>query len=380
MYKYFAFISYSSKDVEWGKRVQKKLEGYRMPSTLCSQHGWPRTPMRPIFFAPTDIQPGELTVELQERMKASRHLIVICSPNSAQSKWVGKEISYFHSLGRAQNIHFFIIDGRHSGTEKTKCFNPVVAELGLSGVLGVNIHEKVSRWPWINKERAYVQLITKLLGVEFDSIWQRHKRMFIQQVILWMIGIMAIFAITLFVAKHYTPFSSQIQLYEASERSENLPDPTAIYLSMTLDNEIKHDTLCCSFDTPSTIVNIPHRFLNEKVKIHIECKDYVSVDTLIECKEHISIPIYRDPKPYGSINVRLWNIRDEVNVPFARIVLNNKFEFVSDSEGRIQGQIPLKDQRTSYFISSDMIEIEGIGDEGPILYMPNTISTILLVK
>lgn len=40
MYKYFAFISYSSKDVDWGKRVQKKLEGYRMPSTLCSQHGW----------------------------------------------------------------------------------------------------------------------------------------------------------------------------------------------------------------------------------------------------------------------------------------------------------------------------------------------------
>lgn len=380
MYKYFAFISYSSKDVDWGKRVQKKLEGYRMPSTLCSQHGWSRKPMRPIFFAPTDIQPGELTTELQERMKASRHLIVICSPNSAQSKWVGKEISYFHSLGRPENIHFFIIDGRHSGNEKTKCFNPVVAELGLSGVLGVNIHEKVSRWPWVNKERAYVQLITKLLGVEFDSIWQRHKRMMVQQVASWIIGIMMMLACLMFVAKNNMPFNSQIQLYEGSERSTSLPDPSVIYLTMTLDNENKHDTLCCSFDTPSTIANIPHRFLNEKVLIHIECKDYESVDTLIECKEHISIPIYRDPKPYGNIQVRLWNNQDEVPVPFAKIVLNNKFVFVSDSEGRIHGQIPLKDQRTSYFISSDMLEIEGIDDNGPILYMPNTESTILLVK
>ena len=25
-FKYFAFISYSSKDTEWGKKIQKKLE------------------------------------------------------------------------------------------------------------------------------------------------------------------------------------------------------------------------------------------------------------------------------------------------------------------------------------------------------------------
>lgn len=49
-YKYFAFISYSSKDTEWGKRVQRKLEGYRMPATLCSEHGWERNPIKPVFF------------------------------------------------------------------------------------------------------------------------------------------------------------------------------------------------------------------------------------------------------------------------------------------------------------------------------------------
>ena len=60
-FKYFAFISYSSKDTEWGKKIQKKLEHYRMPATLCSEHGWERTPIKPVFFAPTDIQPGGLT-------------------------------------------------------------------------------------------------------------------------------------------------------------------------------------------------------------------------------------------------------------------------------------------------------------------------------
>ena len=68
--KYFAFISYNSKDTAWGKKLQKKLEHYKLPATLCSEHGWSRKPISPVFFAPTDIQPGGLTEELQERLKA----------------------------------------------------------------------------------------------------------------------------------------------------------------------------------------------------------------------------------------------------------------------------------------------------------------------
>ena len=194
-FKYFAFISYNSKDTEWGKRVQKKLEHYRMPATLCREHGWERKPINPVFFAPTDIQPGGLSEELQERLRASRNLIVICSPNSAKSEWVGKEIEFFHQLGRTKQIHFFIVDGvPHSGNPETECFNPIVDKLGLPEILGANIHEKNYRWPWLNKERAYVQLVSKLLGVEFDAIWQRHKRQLIRNIIVWTIGALIVLA------------------------------------------------------------------------------------------------------------------------------------------------------------------------------------------
>lgn len=59
-FKYFAFISYNSHDTKWGKKLQKKLEGYRMSSTLCKEHNWKRKPINPVFFAPSDIQPGGL--------------------------------------------------------------------------------------------------------------------------------------------------------------------------------------------------------------------------------------------------------------------------------------------------------------------------------
>lgn len=131
-FKYFAFISYNSHDTEWGKRVQRKLEHYRISTTLCTKHRWERTPIKPVFLAPTDIQPEGLSEELQERLRASRNLIVNCSPNSVRSEWVGKEIDFFHQLVCTSQIHFFIDDGQpHSGNPTTECFNPIVEGLTL---------------------------------------------------------------------------------------------------------------------------------------------------------------------------------------------------------------------------------------------------------
>ncbi|MBQ4432763.1 MAG: toll/interleukin-1 receptor domain-containing protein, partial [Bacteroidales bacterium] len=223
-YKYFAFISYNSHDIKWGKRLQKKLEHYRMPATLCSERGWKRTPIKPVFFAPTDIQPGGLSQELQDRLAASRHLIVICSPHSAKSEWVGKEIEFFHQLGRTKDIHFFIVDGEpHSGNSDTECFNPVVEKLGLPEILGANIHEKIHRLPWLNRERAYVQLISKLLNVEFDTIWKRHRRQRRMKAIAWTVGALIVLVALLGVWHNSQPVDVTLQVKESSAHNDNLP-------------------------------------------------------------------------------------------------------------------------------------------------------------
>ena len=125
----------------------------------------------------TGIEPVRVfSQELQERLKASRHLVVICSPHSAKSEWVGREMAFFHQLGRTQDIHFFIVEGEpHSGDPNTECFNPMVETLGLPEILAANIHEDVHRISYLNRERAYVQLVSKLLDVEFDAIWKASR-------------------------------------------------------------------------------------------------------------------------------------------------------------------------------------------------------------
>ena len=351
-FKYFAFISYNSKDTAWGKRLQKKLEHYRMPSTLCSQHGWKRNPVSPVFFAPTDIQPGGLSEELQERLKASQHLIVICSPNSAQSKWVGKEIEFFHSLGRTGNIHFFIVDGTpHSGNPETECFNPVINQLDLPEILGANIHEKIYRWPWLNRERAYVQLVSKLLGVEFDTIWQRHKRQLIRKTIAWALGIIAVLVALIMVWRGNQPFNAETRVQEVSVHNDNLPPLKEAVVTMTLDNETKTDTLK-TLDDALVFTNIPHRFLNQPVRLTVTCRDFLAVDTTVSLSRNVTLNLQRDPAVYGDVHFRLFNPDTETFLSNKAIRIDG-IETLSDDQGNVSLFIPLASQKTSYPVTAD---------------------------
>lgn len=356
-YKYFAFISYSSQDQDWGKRLQRKLEHYRMPSTLCSQHGWDRKPIKPVFFAPTDIQPGGLTAELQERLRASRNLIVICSPHSAQSEWVGKEIEFFHSLGRTQNIHFFIVDGLpHSGDPLTECFNPVLESLGLPEILGANIHEHIYRWPWLNRERAYVQLISKLLGVEFDAIWRRHRRLLVQKVLAWTLGTFAVAAALLVALQANQPFDMEVRLIEASQKNDNLPPLQNAVVTIALDNETKTDTVR-SLDTPITFTNIPHRFLNQPVHVNVSCRDFFPLDTTLRLGKSISIGLRRDPEVYGNVLFRLWNIDMGKSFPGAVVTVEGH-QVIADDSGNISLTLPLAEQRKRYHVTGTNPEVD----------------------
>ena len=351
-FKYFAFISYNSKDTIWGKRLQKKLEHYKLPSTLCSEHGWTRTPIKPVFFAPTDIQPGGLSEELQERLRASQHLIVICSPNSAKSEWVGKEIEFFHGFGRSNNIHFFIVEGSpNSDDPETECFNPVIKKLGLSEVLGANVNEKISRLPWLNRERAYVQLVSKLLGVEFDTIWQRHKRLLFRKAAVWTIGCIAVIAAMIGIGRISQPFDADLRIVEASPQTQLPPMKDAI-VTLTLDNETKTDTISFIEDL-TTFSNIPHRFLSQPVQLSVSCRDFLNLDTTLTLAKSNTLVLHRDPSVYGDIHFTLYNVETETPMSGVTLKIEGQ-EVVSDENGHVALQLPLDMQKKVYTIKTDV--------------------------
>lgn len=372
-FKYFAFISYNHVDFRWGKRLFHKLESYKLSSSLCKLYGWSkRKPFSPIFFAPYEIQPNELSEELKERLRKSKNLIVICSPHSAHSKWVGLEIEYFYKLGRKDSIYFFIIDGELNAKDYNKeCYNEVIYNLGLSSKLGVNIHEKVYSIPWLNKERAYIQLVTKLLGIEFDTVWQRHRKQLIFQLVSY-VFILVFFILSLLLVWNINqPQTVSITLVDRTSYNNNLPPFENGIIKIQVGDSIQ-TYLFQNITQTIHIPNVPFKLIGKRQKIKLLARGYNTVDTLMTIQKKIEIPILRDKSYYGSIKGVMWNKTND------SILCNTEFEigtykFISDSKGVIDIMIPEASQNTSYDILQDGVKIGEI-------FMPFQNQKIIVTK
>lgn len=168
--KYFAFISYQREDEEWAKWLAHELEHYHFPVTLNGRKDLPEN-LRPIFRDVDELSAGNLPNQIHKALSNSKHLIVICSPRSARSKWVNKEIEEFVVMNRADKIFPFIIDGKAFAEKKDEeCFPPALLNLPKEEErLGGNINET-------GRDAAVVKIIAGMLDLDFDLLWQRYER------------------------------------------------------------------------------------------------------------------------------------------------------------------------------------------------------------
>lgn len=130
-------------------------------------------------------------------MEQSSHLIVICSPHSASSRWVNQEIIEFKRLGGENHILAFVVDGhptsedeptleeleKRAGTIAPEALLPGASfpralkyKLGPDGKLSSERTHLVAadaRGIGDGRRRAVLKLAAGLLGVSFDALRQR---------------------------------------------------------------------------------------------------------------------------------------------------------------------------------------------------------------
>lgn len=179
----FVFISYNHKDVKWAQWLQKKLEWYRLPTEIHNEFSDSRY-IRPVFRDRDTLTSGVLNDELRSHLEASKYLVVLCSPNSAQSEWVSDEVKAFIEMGRFDKIVPFIIEGSPQDYSHADVSQPLMGEcfpLALrqwntehpdKNLLGIAVTDDGKT----DKQKAFIRLVAHLLGVQFDTLWQRHKR------------------------------------------------------------------------------------------------------------------------------------------------------------------------------------------------------------
>jgi hypothetical protein len=180
--KYLAFISYSHKDEYWARRLHRSIEGYRVPKPLVGRPGRRGPVPRQIFpvFRDRDelASSADLPAALREALSQSAHLIVLCSPAAAQSRWVDQEIIEFKRLGRDDRILPLIVDGEpHARAPERECFPPALRfKVDAAGRLTDQPAEPVAadlRPEVDGEENAKLKLIAGVLGVPFNDLRQR---------------------------------------------------------------------------------------------------------------------------------------------------------------------------------------------------------------
>lgn len=171
-YSYYAFISYTEKDEKWAEWLQWELEHYNIPTKVRSEHKELPDRIRPVFWYKNDLKGAHLSGAIKKELEQSKYMIVVCSPTSANKEWVNDEVRIFKDeLGREDKIIPFVVDGEiKSNNSEFECLPHPLRNLPRERELrSIDVRE-------YGKDKALVNIVSTLLDIRFDVLWNRFKR------------------------------------------------------------------------------------------------------------------------------------------------------------------------------------------------------------
>lgn len=180
--RYKAFISYSWADRTWGEWLHRTLETYRAPKGVADGQS-----LNPIFKdREEEAAGGSVGAAIEAALGASEFLIVICSPRSAQSTWVNREVAWFKTHKDKANILALIVDGEPGasampGREAEECFPKTLTRKVGADLQPTEEWEDAplaadARAEGDGRRGAKLKLAAALLGVGLDALVRRDER------------------------------------------------------------------------------------------------------------------------------------------------------------------------------------------------------------
>jgi len=186
---YSAFISYRHHEVDRAHaiQIQEGIERYSLPWTLARRLGVPAK--LPECYRDEVAIPAssDLSREIDEALKSSRSLIVVCSPRTPESKWINAEVERFRELGRGDRILACVIEGdpEHVMPEALLALHRDAPDiLSLPGSRVPAAADMRPKWGLSEAQAhrsAILRLVAGMFGIGYDDLvrrdlWSRRLR------------------------------------------------------------------------------------------------------------------------------------------------------------------------------------------------------------
>ncbi len=175
--QYAAFISYSSSDVGFARKLHRALESYRIPAAMgrfVLSKKKLKNRIYPIFRDREELPSGHLSELIESALAKSGALIVVCSPASARSEWVNREIEYYRRV-RPDRIFAIVASTAPSlsvdGSDATKGCFPSALLASDKEVLASDARREKDGF-----RAAYLKIVAGLVGANLGELTDRDRK------------------------------------------------------------------------------------------------------------------------------------------------------------------------------------------------------------
>lgn len=194
--KFDAFISYRHAELDKfvAETLHKKLEAFRLPSSVRRKNNLSRDRIRRVFRDRDELPlASDLAEQITDALRNSEYLIVICTPRLPQSKWCLKEIDTFIQMHGRENIFAILAEGEPSEsfppqliyTEETVLNSDNIPEVVRKPVepLAADVRGKNKKEIRKKISEELLRLVAPMFGLNYDDLKQRHREQKMKRVL-----------------------------------------------------------------------------------------------------------------------------------------------------------------------------------------------------
>ncbi|SKC08340.1 MTH538 TIR-like domain [Lachnospiraceae bacterium] len=192
---YNAFISYrhSKLDSSVAISLHRKLERFRLPGNLRKDYPKDKWKIERVFRDEDELPLADnLSDPIEEALKNSDFLIVICTPRLPESKWCAKEIETFKKLHGQDHILAVLAEGEPDDSfPDAICYKEIekIDENGKSTVervsiepLAADVRSDDPRKRNKMLDDAVLRMAAPMYGLGYDDLKQRHREQRIKRI------------------------------------------------------------------------------------------------------------------------------------------------------------------------------------------------------